>query len=62
MRRVEQTGHHSSPQQGFKVPNPLSQTAAACEAVFEAYKRVSTVEQIISIEQWIWFHKDVQHN
>lgn len=62
MRSVEQTGHHSSPQQRFKVPKTLSQTAAASEAVSEAYKLVSTVEQIISIEQWIWFRGDVEHN
>lgn len=54
--------HRSSPQQGFKGPNLLSQAAAASEAVSEAYKHVSTIGQVISIEQWIWFCRDVEHN
>lgn len=58
---MEQTGQHFSPQQGFKGPNLSSHAAAASEAVSEAYKRVSPVGQIISIELWIWFCRDVEH-
>lgn len=48
-------GISKAQQHPFKVPNLASQTAAASEAVCEAYKHANTVGQIISIEQWIWF-------